>query len=131
MPKYLQYDLEIVPIRCKYLQKQDLVNQAIKYLDEILELNNDGELIIIDNIPFFIILGILSLFGDKYEYIKSLRTILAKFIIPSIMSYSTGNIFAKKYGGIVSVVVLATTFHSYKFLLYRLLHTDNQIHFQN
>jgi hypothetical protein len=41
MPKYLQYDLEIVPIRCKYLQKQDLVNQAIKYLDEILELNND------------------------------------------------------------------------------------------
>ena len=33
--------LEIVPIRCKYLQKQDLVNQAIKYLDEILELNND------------------------------------------------------------------------------------------
>ena len=41
MPKYLQYDLEIVSIRCKYLQKQDLVNQAIKYLDEILELNND------------------------------------------------------------------------------------------
>ncbi len=68
---------------------------------------------IIDNIPFFIILGILSLFGDKYEYIKSLRTILAKFIIPSIMGYSTGNFFAKKYGGIASVVVLATTFHSY------------------
>lgn len=41
MPKYLQYDLEIVPIRCKYLQKQDLVNQAIKYLDEVLELNNN------------------------------------------------------------------------------------------
>ena len=44
MPKYLQYDLEIVPIRCKYLQKQDLVNQAIEYLDEILELNNNIDL---------------------------------------------------------------------------------------
>lgn len=50
---------------------------------------------IIDNIPFFIILVILSLFGDKYEYIKSLRTILAKFIIPSIMSYSTGTFLLK------------------------------------
>lgn len=35
---------------------------------------------IIDNIPFFIILGILSLFGDKYEYIKSLRTILLRLL---------------------------------------------------
>ena len=29
--------MDIVPIRCKYLKKQDLVNQAIEYLDEILE----------------------------------------------------------------------------------------------
>lgn len=72
--------------------------------------------IIIENIPFFIVLGILSLFNDSYIYLHEFKEILLKYILPVILCYTSGKLLDKRYGGIVSVVVLGTVLVNYNFL---------------
>ncbi|WP_419233781.1 hypothetical protein [Aliarcobacter cryaerophilus] len=79
MPKYFQYDLDIVPIRCKYLKKQDLVNQAIEYLNEIFELNPDIDLNIKEEL-----LTLKKSLNEYVEikYIKKINTNVAQTYQP-------------------------------------------------
>ena len=41
MPEYLQKNLEVVPIRCKFLQKQHLSHKALEYLEEVLQFHGE------------------------------------------------------------------------------------------
>ena len=71
--------------------------------------------IIIENIPFFIVLGILSLFNNSYLYLHEFKEILLKYILPTTLCYSSGKLLDKRYGGLVSVVVLGAVLVSYNF----------------
>lgn len=71
--------------------------------------------IIIENIPFFIVLGVLSLFNDSYIYIHEFKDILVKYILPVVLCYTSGRLMDKRYGGIVSTVVLGTVLVNYNF----------------
>ena len=71
--------------------------------------------IIIENIPFFIVLGILSLFNNSYVYLHEFKEILLKYILPITLCYSSGKLLDKRYGGLVSVVVLGAVLVSYNF----------------
>lgn len=71
--------------------------------------------IIIENIPFFIVLGVLSLFNDSYIYIHEFKYILVKYILPVVLCYTSGRLMDKRYGGIVSTVVLGTVLVNYNF----------------
>lgn len=43
MPEYLHNDLDFVPIRCKFLQQQQMSTTALKYLEEIFLFHNEIE----------------------------------------------------------------------------------------
>lgn len=71
--------------------------------------------IIIENIPFFIILGLLSLIDNNYTSIYQFKYVLQRYILPTIMSYNSGKLLDKKYGGILAVIVLNTVMINYNF----------------
>lgn len=72
--------------------------------------------IIIDNIAFFILLGLLSLVDNSHSSIYQFKYVLQRYILPIIISYNSGKIFEKKYGGIVAVIVLNSIMINYNFL---------------
>lgn len=41
IPEYLQKDLDVVPIRCKFLQKERLSHIALEYLDEVIQFHGE------------------------------------------------------------------------------------------
>lgn len=41
IPEYLQKDLEVVPIRCKFLQKEHLSHKALEYLKEVIQFHGE------------------------------------------------------------------------------------------
>lgn len=41
MPEYLRNDLDIVPIRCKFLQKQQMSSIALKYIEEVITFHSE------------------------------------------------------------------------------------------
>lgn len=71
--------------------------------------------IIIENVPFFIILGVLSLIDDSNTSIYQFKYVMQRYILPIIISYNSGKTFDKKYGGIIAVVVLNSVMINYNF----------------
>lgn len=64
--------------------------------------------IIIQSIPFFILLGFLSLFNERNYFLFQLKETLRNYIIPVIICYNSGKEFHEKYGGIVSVIIISS-----------------------
>lgn len=63
--------------------------------------------IIIQSIPFFILLGFLSLFNETNYFLFQLKNTLASYVIPVIICYNSGKEFHEKYGGIISVIIIS------------------------
>lgn len=64
--------------------------------------------IIIQSIPFFILLGFLNLFNERNYFLFQLKETLRNYIIPVIICYNSGKEFHEKYGGIVSVIIISS-----------------------
>lgn len=71
--------------------------------------------VIIENIPFFIVLGILSLFNKSFNHIYEFKEVLLNYILPVTLCYSSGKMLEKRYGGIVGVIVLGTILSNHVF----------------
>ncbi|ADO83037.1 PTS sugar transporter subunit IIA [Ilyobacter polytropus] len=64
--------------------------------------------IIVENIPLFIIIGILNFFD-----LGDLRLFLYKVIMPLVIAYTSGAAVEKKYGGITAVIIIGGVLSRY------------------
>lgn len=71
--------------------------------------------LIIENIAFFIIMGLISLLGDKNSDLYQFKYVLQRYILPIVLSYNSGKLIEKKYGGIVAVLAINGLMVSYTF----------------
>lgn len=74
-------------------------------LKKIYKILDFFQVVIIKNVLFFITLGILKLLPFKIYEIDMIIKIMIIYILPVFISYTTGNLIEKKYGGINSVIV--------------------------
>ncbi|WP_319370382.1 PTS sugar transporter subunit IIA [uncultured Ilyobacter sp.] len=65
--------------------------------------------IIVENIPLFIVMGILNLFN-----LGDFKLFLYSVIMPLIIAYTAGSIIEKKYGGITAAVTMGGVLSTYK-----------------
>ncbi|TDT66989.1 PTS system mannitol-specific IIC component [Hypnocyclicus thermotrophus] len=71
--------------------------------------------IILENIPFFILLGILSFFGLEYSMLNDFKDIMHKYVIPVVVTYTAGRTIENKFGGITAVIVMGGVLSKYSF----------------
>ena len=64
--------------------------------------------IIVENIPLFIIIGILNFFD-----LGDLRLFLYNVIMPLVIAYTSGAAVEKKYGGITAVIIIGGVLSQY------------------
>ncbi|WP_320046760.1 PTS sugar transporter subunit IIA [uncultured Ilyobacter sp.] len=65
--------------------------------------------IIVENIPLFIVIGILNFFD-----LGDLRLFLYNVIMPLVIAYTSGAAVEKKYGGITAVIIIGGVLSRYK-----------------
>ena len=65
--------------------------------------------IIVENIPLFIVIGILNFFD-----LGDLRLFLYNVIMPLIIAYTSGSAVEKKYGGITAAIVIGGILSRYR-----------------
>lgn len=65
--------------------------------------------IVVKNIPFFIVIGIVTLL-DLGEF----KTLLYSTLLPVIMAYTAGSTIEEKYGGITAVIIMGGVLAQYK-----------------
>jgi PTS system mannitol-specific IIC component len=65
--------------------------------------------VVVKNIPFFIVIGIVTLL-DLGEF----KTLLYGTLLPVIIAYTSGSILEEKYGGITAVIVMGGVLSQYQ-----------------
>ena len=70
--------------------------------------------VIMENVPFFILLGTLSFFNTE-DFVLTYGSLLKNILIPLILSYSAGNFIEKRLGGIAGVIVVGGILNLYQF----------------
>ncbi len=65
--------------------------------------------IIVENIPLFIVMGMLNFFD-----LGDFKLFLSGVIMPFLISYTSGSMIEKKYGGITAVIVMGGVLSLYK-----------------
>lgn len=86
-----------------------MIKRYVRKLGEIISK------IIIENTPFFIFLGILNFFPKEYIFLRDLKEIFAQYILPIVVSYNSGKLFEKKFGGMSAVIVMGGILTLYNF----------------